>query len=325
MTMEEKKYGVLVSVFSPCGERFLPAGYKSDLSLEEKLERIAATECILGVELDYPTDFEDPTKLKPLVARFGLQVSNVEIDLFGHSKWQYGSLSSTDKKVRNEAIELCKRGMDGVVELGCNQISLWLGQDGFDYPMQVDYRSRWQNIIASIKEVGNYRADVNVCLEYKVKEPRTHIQLGTVGKALSIANSVGLKNVGVMLDVGHAIMAYENPAESAALLSEFGRLFYVHLNDNFGFWDDDLIPGTVHLWETLEFLYWLEKLGYDGWYSLDMFPYREDPVAACVQSVKNIETLIEIARKLDQEKINLLQEASNATGMIDLLRNAVLK
>jgi len=322
---QKKKFGALLSVFSPCGERFLPSGYKDKLSFEEQLQKASMVEDLSGIEVDYPTDFKDAKELKHMVENVGLQISNIEIDLFGDRKWKYGSLCSTDKELRSEAIELCKKGMDGAVELGCNQISLWTGQDGFDYPMQVDYRAYWRNTITAIEEIASYRTDVNICLEYKNKEPRKHIQLGTVGKALSIINSIGAKNIGVMLDMGHAIMAYENPAESAVLLNEFNRLFYVHFNDNYGFWDDDLIPGSVHVWETLEFIYWLEKLGYEGWYTLDIFPFREDPVDTCTQSIKNIKSLIEIARKLDEERINLLQRASNANGVIELLREAVLE
>ena len=83
--------------------------------------------------------------------------------------------------------------------------------------------------------------------------------------------------LGAMVDVGHSLMAYENVAESAALLHYFGqKLFYMHFNDNWRLWDDDMTVGSVHTIEMLELLYWLDRMKYTGWYALDIFPYREN-------------------------------------------------
>ncbi len=324
--MKKGGFSVGLVPFFPCGDRFLPTGYRKDeLILKEKLEKVSEIEDVIAVELDYPTDFGDPVKMKTILEQIGLLASNIEIDLFGDKKWKYGTLSSRDEKVRREAIDLAKRGMDAAAVLGTKQISLWPGQDGFDYPMQVDYQIYWENAISAIEEIGKYREDVKVCIEYKSKEPRVHIQFGTVGKVLSIVNSIGLKNIGVLLDVGHALMAYENPAESAVLLNKYNRLFHIHFNDNFGSWDDDLIVGSVHLWETIELIYWLKKVNYGGWYSLDIFPYREESLAAITQSIKNLKTFIEIIEKFDEEKIYSLQKENDAAGVIEVLREVVLK
>jgi xylose isomerase len=32
-------------------------------------------------------------------------------------------------------------------------------------------------------------------------------------------------------------------------------------------------------------LYWLDKCGYDGWLSMDQYPYREDAVGAISESI----------------------------------------
>lgn len=324
--MKKKGFSVGLVPLFPCGDRFLPTGYRKDkMSLRKKLEKISRIENVVAVELDYPTDFKDPVKMKAILEEVGLSVSNIEIDLFGDKKWKYGTLSSRDEEIRGEAIELCKNGMDAAAILGSYQISLWLGQDGFDYPMQVDYQIYWENAITSIEQIGKYREDVKICIEYKCREPRVHIQFGTVGKTLGIVNSIGLKNMGVLLDVGHALMAYENPAESAILLNRYKRLFHIHFNDNFSHWDDDLIVGSVHLWETLELLYWLEKINYQGWYSLDIFPYREDGLTAIRQSIRNLKVLMKAAKELDREKIDSLQKANDAAGMIEVLREAIFK
>ena len=94
-------------------------------------------------------------------------------------------------------------------------------------------------------------------------------------KALYLAEKCG-ENVGVTIDFGHALTGKEKPGESAALLGKYGKMFNVHINDAYGDWDDDLAAGTVHIPETLEFMYFLEETGYDGYVGFDIFPFRMD-------------------------------------------------
>ena len=57
--------------------------------------------------------------------------------------------------------------------------------------------------------------------------------------------------MGVTIDVGHSLEAYENVSEAACAAMSRGRLFHFHMNDNWRLWDDDMIAGSVH---TIEFI-----------------------------------------------------------------------
>jgi xylose isomerase len=149
--------------------------------------------------------------------------------------------------------------------------------------------------------------------------------MSTVGKTLIVANTVGLKNVGVNIDIGHSLMAFENLADSMALCNRFGKLFYLHWNDNYREWDHDMIAGSVHVWETLEALYWLNKFGYDGWHSLDIYPYRQNALEAANESISNLKKLMSIARALDEQKMKSMRESHNVTGITKYLREMTLK
>jgi xylose isomerase len=46
-----------------------------------------------------------------------------------------------------------------------------------------------------------------------------------------------------------------------------------------------MIVGSIHSIDYLEMLYWLDECGYDGWFSMDQYPYREDAVGAISESV----------------------------------------
>jgi len=306
--------------FSQCVDRFVPLGYKEKYELEYQIELASRVEGLDAIAFDYPTQIKKPIKLKKILENVGLGVGMIEIDLYSKSKWMYGSLSSSDKKVREEAVKLAKEGMDICAELKGADVQLWLGQDGFDYPFQSDYEESWEYLIENIKEIAEYRSDVKVTIEYKMKEPRTHCYIDTVGKALLITNTIGLPNLGVTLDFGHSLIALENPANSAVLLNKFGRLFHLHLNDNYRDWDHDLILGSVHFWETLEFFYWLNKIGYDGWFGIDIYPYREDGILALTESIKRIRLFKEIASKLDRIGLKQLQTGLNSIEILEMLR-----
>ena len=56
--------------------------------------------------------------------------------------------------------------------------------------------------------------------------------------------------------------------------------------------------ATLNYSEELWFYYWLRKLGYDGWFSADVFTYREDGIEALRRVVQVHRTCSRIADKL---------------------------
>ncbi|MEM2178743.1 MAG: sugar phosphate isomerase/epimerase family protein [Candidatus Methanomethylicaceae archaeon] len=285
------KYGIGLWLFGELRDRFTT--YHPPKDLKGKFEEASKVKGADGIEVIYPAEFGDEQleEFIHLLKKYNLKVAGLIVDLFAQPKWVNGSLTSRDEKLRKEAIDISCKAMDIAKRIECNTVSLWLGQDGYDYPFQADYIQSWDLLVKSIREIAEYRSDIKIALEYKLKEPRTHIFIGTVGKAIMLAEEVGLKNVGVTLDVGHAIYGYENPSESLIHLNRHGKLFHVHFNDNYRFWDDDMIVGSVNFWETLELFYWLRKIDYNGWISLDIYPYREDVVKACEMSIKNLQLM----------------------------------
>ena len=234
----------------------------------------------------------------------GLVVTCVTPDIWASGKWGWGSFAANDPQIRRDAIQEVKKSMEWAKQLGCEVVDLWFGQDGYDYPFQADYPAAWDRIIAGTVECAEHVPDVKLVLEYKPKEPRTHCFIATVGKTLLLIDKVNRPNVGAMVDIGHSLMAYENVAESAALLHYFGdKLMYMHFNDNWRLWDDDMTVGSVHTIEMLELLYWLDRLDYSGWYALDIFPYRENGIRAASESIQWIQGLHGLLDKIGRDRI----------------------
>jgi xylose isomerase len=161
-------------------------------------------------------------------------------------------------------------------------------------------------------------------IEYKPKEPRTHIVFATAAKTLLAIDEIGLANVGILMDVGHSLYAGEAPADAVQLIVGRGRLFGIDFNDNFRSWDDDLAVGSVHLLETLEFLLALRRLGWEGVWQLDQFPFREDPVEAARSSIRVLRALDRMLDRIDGDELRLVQEAQDALGAQRLVHDLLL-
>jgi len=319
--MSEIKWSTNLIPFGPCGDKFC-SGYREAYTMEERIRAASKIKGLQGIELHYPdiVNEENLSIVKKSLSDTELVCSLVTPSLSGEAKWMRGALTNSNTQLRKEAIERVKKAMDVSVELRANKINLWPGQDGYDYPLQTDYLRSWNMIIEAVNECALYNPKVKICLEYKLKEPRTHIFMGTVGKILFLIDSVNLENVGGNLDVGHAFMAYENPTESALLLHQKGKLFHIHLNDNSADWDWDMIAGTIHIFEFLEFLFWLREIDYSGWYSFDQYPAREDPIKAIQLSINNLESLREVIGCVDASGLKEAFKNQDFVKSLELIR-----
>lgn len=322
------KFGIGTWCFGNTADRFMPVGYKKPITLEEIIEGISKVEKIKGVELVYPDDFsnKDPDAVLELLKKYNLTPIVVGPNLSGRPHWGKGSLASLDEEIRKRAVKLTKETIDVATKLGKDVlVNIWLGQDGYDYPFQVPYDLARRKLIESIREIADYNPKVRISLEYKIKEPRTHLFISTAAVSLLLVRDIGRDNVGVTIDVGHSLMAYENMAEAATLLLENKKLYHLHFNDNYRMWDDDMIVGTIHTIEFIELLYWLRKLGYEGWYSLDIFPYRESAEDAARESIEYLELFDKLAQRLDKKKIYDLLTKGDAPEIHKLIRESIFK
>jgi len=293
------KISVGVWTYGACSDRYVSDGYKDRPALSERIRRLGAIEGVDGIEITYPSDMNenDYAEYEPLLKEQNLSIAGMGVEIVCHRDWKTGSFTSPDASVRKRSVELVKRAMDFAASIGVKTVSLWMGQDGFDYMMQADYVSAWKWLIEGLKECAAHNPSINLGLEYKASEPRLACFVNSGGKALALAQAANAANVGVTMDVGHAFNAKENAAEIASVLMTEKRLFHMHFNDNYLIADDDMPVGSVHFLHFAELIYWLKKTGYSGWYSLDMYPYRDDPDEAVRASVAFLKGMDAFAEK----------------------------
>lgn len=327
--MNEKiKFSTVLGNFGNQPDRFVSSGYKDNKTLEEMFADAARISDLSGLELvgTWHLNEQNKDQVKELKNKYNFEIPIVVVDTFAQKRWGRGSFSSTDKELRKQAVEEVKKYMDIAVELDCHMIDIWPGQDGYDYSFQADYIKDLKYLIDGIAECARHRSDVKIGLEYKPKEPRTHCYVSSVSKTLYLIDKIGKDNVGVVLDVGHALYAYENMAESVALCNMYGKkLFHLHLNDNYRLWDDDMMVGSVHLQEYLELIYWLKRTGYDSWYSLDIFPYREDGIGSAKESINWLKEMIKAVDSVPDEEVEKTISEGDAVKSLALLRKMIFK
>jgi xylose isomerase len=318
----EPRYSVFLANVGHCSDRYCPQ-YSEPFSVEELFARASSIDRLSGVDLvAAPGLLAEMDTVRRCVKDTGLTVVSIAADTFTEARWRKGSFSSSDSAVRQAAVDHAMEVMDLCAELGSDLLTLWPGQDGYDYLFQADYIAARQWFVECVAKLCQARPEMRVGLEYKAKEPRTHSYVNTVGTTVLMAKATGCDNCGVILDYGHALLGYESPAESVAILKQFGdMLLHVHINDNYRYWDDDMIVGSVRTLEYLEFFYWLERTGYEGWLTIDQFPYREDGRDAVAESAEWMAALQQRVADADRERIEAVLRSGDAVEASRLMRS----
>ncbi len=316
-----RRYAVITGFLGRLRDRF--AEYQPAREIDEILALASRIAGCSGVEVVYPQDFSDPVRLKRLVEHHGLDVAAVNLNLKAEEKWRHGSFSSPIAVTRREAVDYLKTAMDHAAELGCHLVTTAPLNDGSDYAFELDYLTAFGQAVECIREAADHRPDVRISLEYKASEPRARCLLSNAGKTGYFCAQVARENVGVTLDLGHAVQCREIPADSVAFLGATGKLFYVHANDNYRDWDWDLVPGTVNLWDSIEFLLYLRKVGYDSWIAADVFPQRHDPIRIMEASFAWLDFLADCAQRIDLDLLAEIRKTKDAFAVLEYVRSVV--
>lgn len=266
------------------------------------LERAAGVRGLNAADLNYPDHFEDnsPGDIADTMNRLGLSLNGLAMRYYTDPGFRLGAFTHPDQAVRRAAIDLTCRGIDILSEMGGNLMTLWLGQDGFDYSFQVDYDRMWDDTITALQEVAGHNPSVDVAIEYKPNEPRAYALMPDIATTLLAIGEADRANLGVTLDFAHVLYADEMPAHSAALVGRHSRLLGVHLNDGYGKRDDGLMVGSVHPVQTVELLVELTRIGYDRAIYFDTFPDHSglDPIEEATSNIDAMNHLMPVAAKL---------------------------
>jgi xylose isomerase len=321
------KYSVILGNLGNTRDRFCN-GYKNNPSTLEMLQMVAKNiPEATGIELVGTWDIHpgNVSEIKKALQDNGLQCIGVIPDTFTRKEYGKGSFTNKDKQIRRQAIDYCKEISEISLEMGCGLNTLWLGQDGYDYILTTDYNQEREWLKEACYELAGSFPEIQFSLEYKPKEPRNFSYHARMADTILALQEIGKPNVGVTIDTGHAFMAGENVAEAIVLAYRAGNVLrHMHFNDNHGSWDDDMIVGSVHFNCYIEILFWLKKTGYNGWLSMDQYPYREDAAGAISESIKWLKA-IENFVELHYGTLHELISQNDAVATQQFIRNSIFK
>lgn len=322
------KNGVLSGSFEVPTDLYVSTGYKAPTNFEEIMTRICSVKGLDGAflcESSHLTEKTVPEAAKRLRDK-GLQPLGLL-----HNVWAgpyiYGSIQAPDPKVRRQAIDHTKRWMDLAKRIDAPLLHFWPGNDGADFFFHADYSARWDQAVSAFEEICAHDRSVKVAVANKLKQPRQHIHISTIGKTVTLIREVGAENLGICLDPSHSMVAQELLGENIAFIDRFlgrDRLFYCLCSDNWRQWDDMIVPGSVNTMEFLEMLYWLDRVEYNGWIVFDQIPWREDPVKTMELGIRMFNGLNAVVESIDKAEIQDAMDRADGLKAIDLVRQALL-
>ena len=159
----------------------------------------------------------------------------------------------------------------------------------------------WEDAVSAVREVAEYAPEIDVSIEYKPNEPRAYSIFPNATTCLLAVEEAGCANLGITLDFAHVLFANEVPAFAAAMVARRSRLLGLDLNDGWGKRDDGLMAGSVNPRATLEFLWQMQRDGYQGAYYFDTFPDASglDPIREAEINIVTVKRLLKLSEKLN--------------------------
>ena len=200
------------------------------------------------VSLHIPWDRAPAADLRAKAAEWGLGFDAMNSNTFSDSpgqalSYKFGSLSHTDKAVRDQAVAHNIACVELGRELGAKALTIWIG-DGSNFPGQAHFGRQFERYLAATAEI--YAAlpeDWTLFTEHKMYEPAFYSTVvADWGSNLMIAQTLG-DRAKCLVDLGHHA-PNTNIEMIVARLVHAGKLGGFHFNDS-KYGDDDLTAGSI--------------------------------------------------------------------------------
>ncbi|UII78722.1 sugar isomerase [Flagellimonas sp. CMM7] len=319
------------------GTRFGRFGFHGEPSnLEEKIDDIgilhALTKTAGAISLHIPWDIpKDYDAIKEKATGHGIIFDAVNSNTFQDQpdtklSYRNGSLSSSDEKVRQMAIEHNSEVIDIGEKLGSKSLTVWLA-DGTNFPGQRDFQNSLLNTEDSLRKIyGHMPEDWKFFIEYKPYEPNFYSTvIQDWGTSMMLANSCG-ERAYTLVDLGHHL-PNTNIEQIVATLMMKGKLGGFHFNDS-KYGDDDLTVGSIKPYSL--FLIFNElvngikrnKQNPELAWMIDASHNIKDPLEDLLQSLEAIQESYAKAMLIDQESLSKAQFNDDVVQCQEVLQDA---
>ncbi len=305
-------------------------------SIHEKLEDCAVVNQLCRatprVSPHFPWDrVSDYGALRQEAASLGLAFDAINSNTFQDQPGQKhsysaGSLASTDKAARDQAVAHNVDCIEIGEKLGARALTVWIG-DGSNLPGQQHLGAALDRYLDSAAQIyARLPGDWRMLLEHKMFEPAFYSTvIADWGSSILAAKELGPK-AQCLVDLGHHA-PNTNIEQIVARLHRFGKLGGFHFNDS-KYGDDDLDSGAINPHQL--FLVFNELVeaelnpleGFDPAYMIDQSHNVTDPIESMLSSAEAILTAYVKATLVDREALHAAQEANDAMLAFQALRTA---
>jgi len=278
------------------------------------------------VALHIPWDLvDDYGALRSHAEGLGVALGTVNSNTFQDDDYKFGSLTHTDARIRQKAIDHHFECIEVMNATGSRDLKIWLA-DGTNYPGQGDIRGRQDRLAESLATIYARLGDSQrLVLEYKFFEPAFyHTDVPDWGTSYTQVAALGDRAV-VCLDTGHHAPG-TNIEFIVAQLLRLGKLGSFDFNSRF-YADDDLIVGAADPFQLFRILFEVVRgggygAGSDVAFMLDQCHNVEDKITGQMRSVLNVQEMTARALLVDREALAAAQEEADVLGANAVLMDA---
>jgi sugar phosphate isomerase/epimerase len=219
--------------------------------------------------------------IRDAMQRHGLAFSNVNAFMMNaiadhRQPYWYPSFIEPDEGYRRVRIDHTRRALGLCAELGAPHITTEPG--GPLAPGQ----SRQEAIdlfVEALKPLAEHAHDLGVLL---LIEPEPGLLVETTDQYLEVAGRLDTPSIGLNFDVGHAFCMGEDLPGQIAKLAPHTR--HYHFEDIAATRvHHHLVPGTGAI-DFAAVVAAIRRTGYDGWLTVELYPFVDDPDAAARQA-----------------------------------------
>jgi L-rhamnose isomerase / sugar isomerase len=285
-----------------------------------------------GISLHIPWDKpESPAELRSAAQARGLFIDSMNSNTFQdqpgqrHS-YKFGSLTHTDRAVREQAVVHNLECLDLGSKLGARSHTVWIG-DGGNFPGQQHFRRALDRYLDSLRAIYQALPDgFRLFIEHKLYEPAFYSTvLNDWGISYFCVRELGDRAFS-LVDLGHHAPNV-NIEMIVARLIQFGKLAGFHFNDS-KYGDDDLDSGSIKPFQL--FLVFnelvdaeIEKVPhFDPSYMLDQSHNVTDPVESLMTSAMEVVRAYVQAHLVDRGALLDYQDTNDALMALETLKRA---
>lgn len=311
-------------------------GLAEPRNIFEKLEDCSVinqlTRCTEKVSPHFPWDSTDSIEeLRQFAIELKLKFDSINSNTFQDTRnqkgsYKFGSLTHTDRNIREHAIDFNIRCIEYGKLLGSNALNIWIG-DGSNLPGQQHFSKALSRYIESARVI--YSAlpdDWNMFIEHKMFEPSFYSTvIQDWGTNILCAQMLGEK-ARSLVDLGHHA-PNTNIEMIVSRLLQFDKLAGFHFNDS-KYGDDDLDSGSINpyqqflIFNELVDAEYLNDFTYKPRYMLDQSHNVTDPIESLMISADSVQRSYVQACLVDREKLYYYQNKNDAIMASQTLKNA---